>query len=277
MQRAFKRVVFDVETIGCRWEDFSDEEREYLIEKAERDGGNAVTARSKLALSPLTGEIVLIGILNPDTGKGKVHVRWPPSHPLPRTVLPVPATLVTASFGDLNAAASTETTRCEVDVWPDEASLLRAFWDDVVRYDQVISFNGRAFDGMMTMLRSFHHGVEITRDLVPNRYHDSHLDLADRLTGYGAMRDRYTLDFWCRRNGIPSPKADGITGADVERLWRAGDLARLCRYNAAGDLVATSALFARYVTAYGVIHRIPAIGVSGRPADIGCAPAREML
>lgn len=269
MQRSRKRVVFDVETIGCRWEDFSDEEREYLVEKAKKERGDEHTAQGKLALSPLTGELVLIGMLNPDTRKGRVHVRWPPSHSFPMGLQMLPTHPIVAehAFGDLDAAASSETTSCGVCVWPDEASLLCAFWEDMAHYDQVISFNGRSFDGPIAMIRSMALDVPISRDLVPNRYYDEHIDLADRLTGYGAMRERYTLDFWCGRLGIPSPK-QVMHGADVERVWRAGELAKLCAYNAVGDLCATAALFAKYAAAYGSVHRINAVTTTGAtPAD----------
>jgi len=247
MQRSLKRVVLDVETTGCRWEDFSDVERERLIRKAD---GDEDAARRKLALSPLTGELVLIGTMDPDTGHARIHVRWPPS--LPPLTQPLRSEVATVA---LCAAVSADPTACGVHVWPDEAELLRAFWVDAARYDQVISFNGRAFDGPFLMIRSMVLGVEISRGLVPPRYNDAHLDLMDRLTCFGAMRGWHPLDFWCRRLGIPSPKDGGVHGADVERLWRAGDLASLCRYNF-GDLRATTALFRKYAVAFGKIQAI---------------------
>lgn len=242
------RVIIDIETIGCDWASFSDEERAYLIRKAD---WNETAARDNLALSALTGEVVLVGLLNPNTHRGKIHyVR--PTWPTPGVgqsetpgVGQLPDTLTTN-------AADGDAFRAEVQPkdWPDESALLRAFWDDLAHYDQIISFNGRSFDGPFLMHRSMILGVPVGRDLVPNRYHDSHLDLMDRLSCYGVTRDRYSLDFWCRRLGIPSPKDGGVTGGDVERLWREGKLAELCRYNA-GDLIATVALFAKYVAAFG--------------------------
>ena len=38
----------------------------------------------------------------------------------------------------------------------------------------------------------------------------SRCDLLDQLTFYGASR-RFSLDFYCRAFGIPSPKAGGVT------------------------------------------------------------------
>lgn len=247
------RVIMDIETIGCDWAALSDEERAYLTERALGDDPAAKeqVARDRLALSALTGEIVLVGLLNPRTGKGKIHYV--------RCGCPTPGVgqSETPGVGQLpdvltTGAADGDAFRAEVQLvgWPDETSLLSAFWQDLTHYDQLISFNGRSFDGPYLMHRSLILGVPVGRDLVPNRYHDSHLDLMDRLSCYGATRDRYSLDFWCRRLGIPSPKDGGVNGADVERLWREGKLAELCRYNA-GDLTATAALFQKYAAAFG--------------------------
>lgn len=251
------RVIIDIETVGCDWASLSDEERTYLAERAPGDDSAAKeqVAHDRLALSALTGEIVLVGMLNPRTGGKHLHVRWPPSHPMGMPILPIPTVTVDLTFGNLEEAVGEREvgSRCVV-VWPDEASLLEAFWHDLAHYDQIISFNGRAFDGPYLMHRSLILGVPVGRDLVPNRYHDSHLDLMDRLSCYGATRDRYSLDFWCRRLGIPSPKDGGVNGADVERLWREGKLAELCRYNA-GDLTATAALFQKHAVAFGNLLR----------------------
>lgn len=250
------RVVVDIETVGCGWETLSDEERAYLIKKVERDGGNETSARESLALSAFTGEVALIGMLNPGSGNGALHVRWPSEFKFPfgfdPPTLPINPDAVRQMFGDLGAAMD-DATRCfDIFVWPDEPSLLAAFWEGVQKYDQIITYNGRGFDGPFLMHRSFLLGARVGRDLVPNRYHDSHVDLMDRLSFYGATRP-YTLDFVCRRLGIPSPKANGVTGKDVERLWRAGELAKVCAY-LTGDLRTTAAVFARYVATFGRLY-----------------------
>lgn len=236
------RVIIDIETIGCDWASLSDEERAYLTERTPGDDPAAKeqVARDRLALSALTGEIVLVGMLNPRTGKGKLRCWPPPPLLLDRGALAEAIVAHSAAIRD----------QFQVEVHRDEGELLAGFWQDLTHYDQLISFNGRAFDGPYLMHRSLILGVPVGRDLVPNRYHDSHLDLMDRLSCYGATRDRYSLDFWCRRLGIPSPKDGGVNGADVERLWREGKLAELCRYNA-GDLTATAALFQKYAAAFG--------------------------
>ncbi|OGW43406.1 MAG: hypothetical protein A2Y66_03590 [Nitrospirae bacterium RBG_13_41_22] len=76
---------------------------------------------------------------------------------------------------------------------------------------------------------------------MPNRYNDTHTDLLDQLTFYGASRRRFNLDMWCRAFGIKSPKEGGITGYEVKDLFKAGrhlDIAKYC----VGDLRATKEL-----------------------------------
>jgi hypothetical protein len=65
---------------------------------------------------------------------------------------------------------------------------------------------------------------------------EPHCDLAEQLTFYGVSgRDgaarRFNLDFYCKAFGIPSPKAQGVTGLDVNRLLsedRFRDIAEYC-------------------------------------------------
>jgi hypothetical protein len=76
---------------------------------------------------------------------------------------------------------------------------------------------------------------------MPNRYNDTHIDLLDQLTFYGAVRRRFSLDMWCRTLGIKSPKENGINGYDVKDLYRGRryvDIAKYC----VGDLRATREL-----------------------------------
>ncbi|MDP1629431.1 MAG: ribonuclease H-like domain-containing protein, partial [bacterium] len=111
-----------------------------------------------------------------------------------------------------------------------------------------ISFNGRAFDAPFLMIRSAIHRIKPTKDLMSNRYLRSqdfeakHVDLFDQLTFYGAMRRKGGLHLWCRAFGIKSPKAEGITGDDVGRLFEEKKFKDIARYNA-GDLRATRDLY----------------------------------
>jgi hypothetical protein len=64
---------------------------------------------------------------------------------------------------------------------------------------------------------------------------EPHCDLAEQLTFYGVSgRDgaarRFNLDFYCKAFGIPSPKAHGVTGLDVNRLLREGRFREIAEY-----------------------------------------------
>jgi 3'-5' exonuclease len=211
------RIIFDIETAGFDFESLEGPVQEYLLKWAEtEDKKNEV--RESLSFYPLTAEIVSIGMLNPDTGKGAVFFQ--------------------------NNGASLPTFEEEGIRYEsgDETEVLHKFWDTIKSYSQFITFNGRGFDCPFIMVRSAVHKIKPVRDLLPNRYGDIHIDLLDQLTFYGAARRKFSLDMWCRSFGIKSPKEDGITGYDVKDLYRSGrglDIAKYCT----GDLKSTAELF----------------------------------
>jgi hypothetical protein len=86
---------------------------------------------------------------------------------------------------------------------------------------------------------------------MPNRYGDTHIDLFDQLSFFGATRRKFSLDMWCRTFGIKSPKSEGVTGYEVKDLYKAGrylDIARYC----AGDLKATAELLSVWHTYFRI-------------------------
>jgi hypothetical protein len=246
---ARNRVVIDVEAVGCPWDSLSGEEIDYLAKRVARQRGLAdwgdsefEEAKQRLALSGLTGELAIIGMLNVDTGKGRL-LFTPPSNSI------VTASPIVPAFME-DIAAHTE-GRVMGQVFSSEAMLLAGFWDALGTFDQIITYNGRNYDGPFLMHKSFLHGVPITRNLVPSRFDDSHIDLCDRLAFFGATR-AVSLDFLCRRVGIPSPK-QSMSGKDVEHEWRAGNCAAIGRYNV-HDLIATARLFTRYAECFGLLE-----------------------
>jgi len=55
-------------------------------------------------------------------------------------------------------------------------------------------------------------------------------DYGDTMVLFAGLRDRISLDRLCRCLGVPSPKQDGTTGADVLDLWRNGEHERIAEY-----------------------------------------------
>lgn len=210
------RIIFDIETAGRDFDSLDKPVQEYLLRWAESDDEKKEVEES-LSFYPLTGEIVAIGMLNPDTSKGAVYFQNR-SDPL----LPFEEDGIRYESGT-------------------EEDVLVKFWDTVKSYDQFVTFNGRSFDCPFIMVRSAVHKIKPKRDLMPNRYGDAHIDLFDQLTFYGASRRKFSLDMWCRTFGIKSPKEDGITGYQVKELFQSGKHIEIARY-CAGDLKATGEL-----------------------------------
>ena len=106
----------------------------------------------------------------------------------------------------------------------------------------MITYNGRGYDGPMLMVRSAQLGVTPSRTLVPNRYAiEDHCDLMDTFSFFGASRDRYSLDYWCRRFDVESPKGS-IDGSQVARAYRDGRIEDIGEY-CLRDVRATAELY----------------------------------
>ncbi len=128
--------------------------------------------------------------------------------------------------------------------------LLEKFWEVMgtrgssSRLPQLVTYNGRGYDGPVLMVRSAQNGVSPSRNLVPNRYAvEDHCDLMDILSFHGASRDRFSLDYWCRRFDIESPKGS-IDGSQIGRAYRGGRIDDIGEY-CLRDVRATGELFRR--------------------------------
>jgi hypothetical protein len=211
------KVIVDIETIGFDFDSFSEREKEYLLKYAHDDEKKTDT-KKKTGLYPLTGEIVTIGMLNPETMKGMVL------------------------FQDKGTKVEKFEENGIVYQAGSEKELLEKFWEHIVNFDTVVTFNGRGFDAPYLMLRSAIHKVRATKNLMGYRYDAKiHCDLMEQMTFYGAVR-KYSLDFYAKAFGIKSSKDEGIDGSMVGDLYKEGkylDVARYCFR----DLVTTKELF----------------------------------
>lgn len=214
------RIVIDIETVGVDFDSLEVAQQEYWLRFADSED-DAAAVRERLALYPLTGEIVALGILNPESRKGAVYYQAPDGEQEPTVV------------DDIRYEPGTE------------KELLQQFWDLVHRYETFVTFNGRTFDCPFIIIRSAIHRIKPTRELLPHRFKGDHIDLMDCLTFFGASRRRYSLDMWCRAFGILSPKDQGISGTDVAQLFSSGRYLEIARY-CCRDLQATSDLLDYY-------------------------------
>lgn len=211
------RVVVDIETVGFDFESYDQESQEYLLKYAQTEE-ERLDVKNRLAFYPLTGEIVTIGMLNPDTGRGIVF------------------------FQDKGEGIEKFEKEGVVYEAGSEKEILEKFWDLVKTYKQIITFNGRTFDLPFLMLRSAINKVRTSRNFMSYRYDSrEHCDLLDQLTFYGASR-RFSLDFYAKSFGIKSSKDEGIDGSMVGGLYKEKRYLEVAYY-CARDLRATKELY----------------------------------
>ena len=232
-QNNYQRLIFDIETIGDDFDSLDETTKESLTKwiKKESSGEEDYKIafeelKSGLGFSPLTGEIVAIGVLDCDKNQGAVYFQAPGEK--------------IDEFQEDNFKFKQTT----------EKEMLEQFWNIAKQYQEFITFNGRAFDGPFAMVRSAYHGIRPSRNLSESRYLYQqktcvHIDLVDQLTFYGNVRKKGSLHLWSRLFGIKSPKSDGVTGDDVGRLFKEKKFLDIARYNT-GDLRATKELYEKW-------------------------------
>jgi predicted PolB exonuclease-like 3'-5' exonuclease len=212
------RVIFDIETVGEDLKDLDEISQEYMLRYSETEEEKDRVEKS-LSFYPLTGEIVAIGMLNPDTEKGVIFFQAP-GEKLEKII-----------ENNIEFIPGTE------------EEILKQFWQTIKKYDQFITFNGRGFDCPYIIIRSAIHRIKPTRNLMPYRYDPKeHIDLLDLLTFYGAVKKKFSLHMWCKAFGIKSPKEEGVTGDTVKELFKEGKFLEIARY-CLGDLQATKELY----------------------------------
>jgi 3'-5' exonuclease len=205
-----KKLVIDIETVGTPWEEHDPYVREYLIKGMSE--AEAEEEKRRGALSPFTGKIVAIGVVNAETGRSCAMYE-----------VPGQTEVITRKDGNRTMISGTE------------RQILEKFWEYLDREDRFISFNGRQFDGPFLMIRSAIQGLPPKRDLIGNRYRfHPNCDLREVLNFNGTINPRqmrFNLDLACKSFGIVSSKTEGMDGRAVETLYRAGrheDIAVYC-------------------------------------------------
>ena len=218
-----KRLVIDIETVGTPWEEHDPYVREYLI-KGMNDA-EAEEEKRRGALSPFTGHIITIGVMNVDTRQMAAYYEVPGQDEL-RTRRDGNRTYL---FGS-------------------ERHILEAFWQHFGRDDRFITFNGRQFDGPFLMIRSAILGVQPKRDLIGYRYKfHPNCDLREVLNFTGTVYSRqmrFNLDLACKAFGIESSKHEGMDGRAVETYYRDGMVQEIADY-CLEDVRATAELYER--------------------------------
>ncbi|HEX8947057.1 MAG TPA: ribonuclease H-like domain-containing protein [Candidatus Paceibacterota bacterium] len=230
-------LIFDIETIGEDFDALDETTQEALTrwvrkEHADDEAGYATALedlKQGLGFSPLTGEVVAIGMLEGEQDRGAVYYQAP---------------------GQKHEEVERDGIMFKQ---MSEKEMLTHFWEVVSHCDEFVTFNGRGFDVPFLMIRSAIHGIRPSKDLLSNRYLGSqrydakHVDLQDQLSFYGAAwrQGSRSLHMYCRAFGIESPKAGGVTGDDVATLFREKRFFDIAAYNV-GDIRATKALYEKW-------------------------------
>ena len=230
---SIKKLIFDIETIGDDFDSLDKTTQESLTRWIKKESSSEAEyeealqeLKSGLGFSPLTGEVVVIGVLDCEKNQGVIYFQAPGK---------------TIDEFNENGITFKQMT---------EKEMLEKFWQGAKEYDEFIGFNSRGFDVPFLMVRSAIHGVKSTRNLMEGRYlyqqrDGKHIDLLDQLTFYGAVRKKGNLHLWSRAFGIKSPKEEGVTGDDVGKLFKEKKFLEIARYNA-GDLKATKELYEKW-------------------------------
>ncbi|MBU1044638.1 MAG: ribonuclease H-like domain-containing protein [Candidatus Omnitrophica bacterium] len=200
------RLVFDIETVGVEFESLDKTSQEALLKNAKTEEEQQLV-KDSLALSPLTGQIVAIGVVDYDTNDGIVFFQ-------------------SSNSKDKNFEKdNSKYVICS------EKEIIENFWKIVTKYTQIVTYNGRGFDCPFIMLRSAVHRCKPTRDIMPYRFDiKSHIDLYDQITFYGAMRRGFSLHMVSQALGIKSPKEEGVSGAMVSDYFKQGKSLEIAEY-----------------------------------------------
>lgn len=130
----------------------------------------------------------------------------------------------------------------------DEASMLADFSQFVEsNRPDLITWNGRNFDLPVIALRCLRHGIGLRWFYQGRGYRyryssKGHLDLCDVFSEHGAAR-HLKLNAVARLIGLPGKI--GVSGSQVEGLYRAGQLETIRNY-CLSDVVQTAFVFLRY-------------------------------
>jgi DNA polymerase elongation subunit (family B) len=224
-------LVFDIETVGEDFKKMDKETQEALTYWIERESmgeteykKNVDRVKERLGLSPLTGRVVSVALVNPDTNKGAVYFSAPNQK------------IKDFKKGEVEFVVTTE------------KGILERFWAAAEKYDEFVTYNGHSFDVPFLIMRSMAHKIKPTKNIMSNRYYRSqdpkarHVDLMDQFTFYGAVPNRPKLHLVCRALGIKSPKEEGISGADVAKLFAKGYYKKIAEYNLR-DTLATASVY----------------------------------
>lgn len=204
-------MVFDIETIGKKFDELDAKEQDYLLNNLE-EATDEDEAKKKTALYSIFGKVCAIACYNPTNQKGTVLI-----------------------ISDKELVP--EKDNYTYYVYEDEKSLLEAFWVLAAQYEKFVTYNGENFDFPYLMIRSGINRVKIPF-MANKKWSDNFIDLQHKFRQGRAFK----LEMLCKAFGIENPKEAGVSGAEVSELFDKMEYNKIADY-VARDAFSTSRLY----------------------------------
>jgi len=205
-------LVFDIETIGKDFEELDKEEQDYLLNNLEKNTEDKEEAKGKTGLYSIFGKVCAIGGYDSNLNSGFALVLG-------------------------KEELKPENDKFKYFVFENEKDLLIKFWEIAGKYELFVTYNGTSFDFPYLTIRSGVNRVKIPFEL--KKYGNDHIDL---MTKINQNNRGYKLEMVCKAFGVKNPKAEGVHGGDVNKLFKAKEYNKIADY-VSRDVVATNELY----------------------------------
>ncbi len=203
-------LIFDIETVGKKFEEMDEIEQDYLLNNLEKDIDNE-EAKLKTGLYSIFGMVCAIGCYSPNEKKGKV-------------------------FLISDSELTPEKNDYEYISFVNEKELLEGFWKEVKNYEKFVTYNGENFDFPYLIIRSGINRVKVP--IAVKKWSDNFLDLQNKFRQSRAFK----LEILCKAFGIENPKEAGVHGNDVNKLFESKEYNKIADY-VARDAYSTTLLY----------------------------------
>jgi DNA polymerase elongation subunit (family B) len=206
-------LVFDIETLGKKFEDLDEAEQDYLLNNLEKAEPDKEIAKGKTAVYSIFGTVCAIGAYD-------IHKK----------------TGFVLSLSSKEIVPEKENFTYKI--FATEKELLEEFWKITPNYEDFVTYNGDGFDFPYLMIRSGVNRVKMPFE-IKKWGSDKSIDLANKIRQNGRS---FKLEMLCKAFNIENPKAQGVHGGDVSALYEAQEFNKIADY-VARDATATSELY----------------------------------
>lgn len=210
-------LVVSLETVSQGWDNLSVETRasltkwlDYKIIPDSEKEKEIENIKSRLSLSPFTGEIISLAVYDLERDLSAVYFY---------------SDNQTENFETNSSSFKSRT----------EKEMLEDFWEGAKGYDTFVTFNGRAFTWPYLLHRSAILKIRPTVEIAKERYVTKqtiphHVDLLDEFTFNGSMSKRPTLSLLCGAYGVEI-NHELLGGEESAELFQQKKFRRLAERN----------------------------------------------